>query len=736
VSVISVSSNNARSVDPVTFEVLSHRLWSINDEQAMIAARVSGSPAIYEAYDFNCALLTPDGQGLFSGMYIIHHAVPIDILVRKILDQWPLDEIREGDMFFTNDPWSGALHANDGILVSPIFDAGEIVCWTGIVMHEQDVGGPVPGSSAPGAKDRYGEAPIFTPIKMVENYQFRRDIEAAFLCNHRTPELNALNLRARLAALTITHRRIHELIGEYGRDTFLALQGDILDYVEQVVRDRVRKIPDGVWEANTHLDHGEHEIYEIRCALSKRGDSLKLDFAGTSPQAAAPLNCAYSGLMGGCFGNFLLSMFFDVPWTVGAATRILTIEAEEGTIINATSPAPVSLASVMGTWAVQDVVGEAFGKMLMASEELWDEAQATWNPGINATIVASVDANGAPLVAPLMECMAGGAGARAFADGLDTGGLQQSLSSTLPNVETMEERLPLLYVYRKERMDSCGHGRYRGGLGLEYAVVPHKNLNPIEQVTHGSAVSQPAAHGLSGGTPAPLQSSVLLRDAALAAIFARGEVPQAEEEIEASETEVLSAQAVTPVGDDDCRVSLVTGGGGYGDPLLRDPGSVETDVRRSRISAPIAREVYGVLIDESGARDDVASEGAREQIRAERLRTARPVSASKRARLEGAEVLHRVADTVDAVIHDGDRALRCSECEERLAGYGEDYKLGCYVRELSLSELSPLNARGDDGRMVARQFVCPGCGTAVALDIQEREKPLMLGSYLVQQVVE
>lgn len=725
-------SSSQRLVDPVTFEVLSHRLWSINDEQAMIAARVSGSPAIYEAFDFNAALLTADGQGLFSGMYIIHHAVPIDILVRKVIEQWPIDEIREGDMFFTNDPWSGVLHANDGILVSPIFAEDEIVCWTGMVMHEQDVGGPVPGSMVVGAQDRFGEAPIFTPVKMVENYQFRRDIEAAFLCNHRTPELNALGLRARLAALTITHRRIREVIEEYGRDTFLALQRDILDYVEQVVRGRLRKIPDGVWQANSHLDlTGTEEIFEIRCELTKHGESLKLDFAGTSLQVAAPINCTYSGLHGGCFGTFLLSLFYDVPWAVGAATRILEVIADEGTIVNARSPAAVSVASVMGTWAVQDAVSEAFGKMLMASDDLWAEAQATWTPSINATVVASVDRAGAPLVAPLMECMAGGAGARAFDDGLDTGGLQQSLSSTLPNVESTESRVPLLYVYRKERTDSCGHGRYRGGVGLEYAVTSHKNPGPINHITLASSVSQTAAHGLSGGTPAPLQSNVLLRNTTLSEMFARGEVPQSEAEFQASDVEVVPAMALTDVGDSDCRISLVTGGGGYGDPLLRDPASVERDVRRARISLQLAEQVYGVVIDGSGAYDPAATDRARDEIRAERLQTSRPVSpSSEQAKLEPAEVLHRVADTVEAVVRDGTRALRCTECHERLSSYEEDYKLGCLVRELALSELSPLNVRGDDRRMEAQQFVCPGCGTSVAMDIQRRSAPLMLGSHL------
>ena len=724
--------NAKRSVDPVTFEVLSHRLWSINDEQALVAARVSGSPAVYEAFDFNSTLLTPDGLGLFSGMYMIHQAVPIDILVRKVIEQWPADDIREGDMFFTNDPWSGALHANDGILVSPIFYAGKIVCWTGMVMHEQDVGGPVPGSMSVEAQDRFSEAPILTPVKMVENYQFRRDIEAAFLFNQRTPESNSLALRARLAALTLTHRRIHEVIDEYGLDTFMALQDDVLAYVEYVVRQRIRKIPEGVWSANSHLDlQGSDEIFEIRCALTKAGDSLTIDFGGTSPQVAAPINCAASGLEGGCFGVFLLSLFFDVPWSVGAAKRILEIVAEEGTIVNAVSPAAVSLASIMGTWAVQDAVSEAFGKMLMASEELRDEAQATWVPGINATVAASTDRVGAPLVIPLMECMAGGSGARTFADGLDTGGLQQSISSTLPNVESTERRFPVLYVYRKERTDSCGHGRYRGGLGLEYAVISHKNPSPVVHITLASAISQPAAHGLSGGMPAPLQSNVLLRKAAVKDLFARGLVPDAEEQIEAAELEVIPAQAMTMVADDDCRVSLVTGGGGYGDPLLRDESSVETDVRRARISDEVARQVYGVVINETGSCDHEATREQRDQIRAERLRTSRPVSSSERRRLEGAEVLHRVADTVEAVVLDGDRALRCTECHERLAAFDEDYKLGCSVRELSLSELSPLNSRGDDGRMVGKQYVCPGCGTSVALDVERKSTPLMLASHLV-----
>ena len=281
-------------LDPVTFEVIRHRLWAINDDQARMAARLSGSFIVYEGYDFNAALVTADGRGLYCGMYILQHGATIDEFVRRILATWPREEIREGDMFFTNDPWWGALHANDGILAMPIFWAGELVAWSGIVMHDDDVGSPVPGSFVAGAADRFGEAPLFPGIKMVEDFEPLIDIERAYLRNSRVPEHNALNMRARVAALRMTYQRVGELIGEYGLDAFHAAQEGIIAYVERVVRSRLREIPDGDWYGQIYHDHdGTHdEIYRMCCRVIKRGDRLTIDLGGTSPQAPGPINCA------------------------------------------------------------------------------------------------------------------------------------------------------------------------------------------------------------------------------------------------------------------------------------------------------------------------------------------------------------------------------------------------------------------------------------------------------------
>ena len=265
-------------LDPITFEVIRHRLWAINDDQGRMAARLSGSFIVFEGYDFNAALVTADGRGLYCGMYILQHGATIDEFVRRVLAAWPREDIREGDMFFTNDPWWGALHANDGILAMPIFWEGELVAWSGIAMHDEDVGSPVPGSFVAGAADRFGEAPLIPGVKMVTGFAPRRDVLRAYLRNSRTSELNALNMRARVAALRTTYQRIQELIGQYGLPAFLAAQEAILEYVDRVVRSRLREIPDGSWFGQIYHDHDgtNDEIYRMCCRVIKRADQLDL----------------------------------------------------------------------------------------------------------------------------------------------------------------------------------------------------------------------------------------------------------------------------------------------------------------------------------------------------------------------------------------------------------------------------------------------------------------------------
>lgn len=722
------------ALDPVTFEVIRHRLWAINDEQAMIAARMSGSPVIYEVYDFNAGILTAAGQGLVAGIYILHHAATIDFFVQKILREWPREEIREGDMFFTNDPWCGALHSNDGVLVTPIFWQGEIVCWSGLAMHDEDVGSPVPGSFVVGARDRYGEAPLYPTVKLVERFELRHDIESILLRNSRTPDHNALNLRGRMASLTVTHRRIHELIEDYGVETFVAAGEEIVDYVEEVVRGRLRELPDGAWFHRIHLDHdgNENELYPICCRLGKQGDRLEVDFTGTAAQAPGAINCARAALEGAVMGVFLMFLCHDLPWSVGAAHRVVEIVSEEGTVNNALPPAATSMASISGTLATQQAVANAFAKMMLASDRFRAEAQAAWSSIPNCLVVAGLDRRGEPFATVDMNNCGGGGGARTFADGIDTGGIFHSMGSTIPNVETMESRTPELAVFRRQRPDSAGNGRFRGGAGIELMLHPHKNPAPVDHVTINAFASQPDNGGISGGTPGTVNSNLLVHGSDLRRLFAAGRIPGDADEV-AGEREVVAAKAHSRLDGDDLHVFLQSGGGGYGDPLRRDPERVAADVRHGLVSAAVAGDVYGVAfafsasygVEKANAEVDVAAtEARRAEIRRRRLAAARPlVPGASAERVEGGELMHRVADAVEAVRVDGEELIRCAQCQTRFGGYEDDYKAGTAVRELAFTELSRLNAVAPEVGLLAREYCCPGCGTALALDVQAPDEP-------------
>jgi N-methylhydantoinase B len=711
------------AIDPVTFEIIRHRLWAINDDQARMAARLASTPIVYDGYDFNAALVTADGRGLVTGVYIMQHGSTLDDFVRRLIADWPREELRPGDMFYSNDPWWGPLHHNDGVLAMPIFYQGEIVAWSGLVMHDNDVGSPVPGSFVAGASNRFDEAPLFPAVKLVENYKIRHDIERIKLRNCRTPELNALNMRARVAALRTTEQRLGDLISQYGIDTFLAAQEGIIDYVARVVRQRLRDIPDGTWYAQGYLDHNGRtpDIYRICCRVTKRGERLTFDFTGTSPQASGAVNCTRPAMEGAVIGVVLISLCYDLPWTVGALRQLIEIVSQEGTINNAVGDAAVSMASVQGTLCTQDVVANAVSKMLLCTDKFRSEAQASWAPGINFGVLAAMD-RGELSVEAVIDAFPGGGGARSFADGIDSGGIYHSMGSRIGNAETFESRSPVLQVYRREICDTGGSGRYRGGVTVGFGNVVHKADGEATLGLTASGAAMPGGFGLAGGAPGAAVSNVILRGTDVHQHLASGRIPVDAEELTAEQVDVRQAKDFTVVGPDDFVVSVNNAGGGFGDPLSREPAAVARDVSEGRVSAAFAGSLYGVVFaDGAGLSvDEAATTAWRAALRRERLAAARPVRPGQGGGVAaGGKVLHPVADRVEAADIDGRRLLRCSQCRHSLGDYTEDYKQGTVYRDSPLTAQSPFNQLCQLDTYVFRQFFCPGCGTLLVTDVQE-----------------
>src|SRR3990167_512680 len=231
---------NQRKLDPVTFEVLRHRLWAINDEAGITIKLVSGSPIVTEGYDFNTGVLTCRGDMVIMGVYVGSHASVMEEIIRHIQEDYKDNPgINEGDMFLCNDPYYGALHQPDVTIIAPVHWDGKLVAWTGCTAHQVDVGGPVPGGWSVGATSIFQEATPIPPIKIVEGGIIRKDLEKEYLRKSRLPGLVALDLRAQIAANNVSGKRLQELMKLYGTETVLLAMEQIISYVESRFKSRL-----------------------------------------------------------------------------------------------------------------------------------------------------------------------------------------------------------------------------------------------------------------------------------------------------------------------------------------------------------------------------------------------------------------------------------------------------------------------------------------------------------------
>jgi len=719
-------------VDPVTFEVLRHRIWAINDEQALVAARVSGSPVVYETFDFNLGILTPEGKGVYTGVYIAHHAIPLEQVVRAVRKKFG-DDINPGDMFYTNDPWCGALHANDGALASPVFWKGEIVCWTAIVMHDVDVGGPVAGSFVVGAHECLGEAPLYPPIRLVKNDEIEEDFYEVLKRNCRSPEVNYLNMKARISSQLMARQRLHDLITEYGRDTFVNILQEIINHTKVVLEDRLSRIPDGTWYEHGYLDHDgiTDKIYKIVLKLTKKGSKLVFDFTGTDPQAAGSVNCTIAGLSGGVLAPIMSMLCYDLPWSTGALNEIVEIKAEEGTVNNAKFPAAVSMASIQGAFATQNVASNAVAKMLCCSSLYKEEAQACWAPYWNGPGTSGWNQRGEYFVQAMAEGGGGGGGARTFRDGIDCGGMIHSLCAAIPNVETNEYMQPVIELYRRYCPDTCGHGRWRGGSGLEYAYTPVGVDKPINIRMVVCGVTLPGSQGLFGGYPPSINTNVLLRNTNIDRLLKAGTIPSSIEELESSEREILPAKILTQLFPGDVHTGIACGGSGYADPLKREPELVYRDIEQGMITLKTANDIYGVALNGKGINRQKTAQ-LRQKILTERKKNSRqPLKKiNKTAEAAVADVKnlkteYPVSDYMEVRSAAGSKKkyIYCRTCNRPLCP--ENASLREYLarsRPLPLGNFSNVNRLCPDPSAFLIEYYCPSCGTLLSTDIVLKEE--------------
>jgi N-methylhydantoinase B len=714
-------------LDPKTFEILRHRLWYINDEGARTISRLSGSPVATEVFDMNTGLMNKEGEIVYIDTFICAQATTLTPFVKTLLaDYIENPGIGEDDMFLTNDPYVSVAHQTCVMVAGPVFWKGKLSGWTGASLHVIDVGGAVAGQAQINADSIFAEQPLIAPVKLVERGKFRRDIERVYLRNSRLPDLLALDLRAKVAAAQVVRKRLVETYKEYGFDTVQAAMADVIDYTEQRIRTRLRELPDGVWKHRGFIEWGD-KIYGCRLTMTKTDDRLVFDFRETDDQAPAIINCTIHGLIGGVLGAMMVYLCWDIPWSPAGLRRVLEVKSRKGSLFDAAWPAGVSKSTTTAIWEARNLASITIAKMLGASTAYRDRAMAGWQGVKSLEELFGRDQAGEVFGGPLLDGMAGGTGAMCCADGIDTGGHTSSVRATIANVESYEYRYPILYLYRRQTLDSGGPGMFRGGAGVSMMYVPN-GVNEIPtKILHTFGIEQPESPGMFGGHPSCTNQFMILRDSDILTRFAGGEMPSELENIQ-GKLEVYAGYKATSMLPSDVYRTVSQGGGGYGDPLDRDPHRVADDVANGLVSVAWACSAYGVELDAAGAVDANATKRKREAIREKRRRDCGQngpgASSSSNWRPTNQHV--RVAEAIYCESIDGKLLLRC-RCGWLLGSADHSPKKYAAMARLPVQSIGPeVNPHSVNGaRFELREFYCPGCITRLEVEIARPDDPVI-----------
>ena len=709
-------------VDPVTFEVIRHRLMAITDEQAATLAAISGSPLVTEANDFNVGLYDAEGSAVAMGRTVLFMASSIAEIVRYVIEDCQHDPgIDPGDVFVVNNPWKGAMHAMDMGVIAPIFSGDELIAWSGAMCHLLDVGGLRPGSFCIGATDMYQEGLQLPPTKLVQGGVLRTDVLALILAHSRVPHTVNLDIKGLIAANNTAVRSVGELNERYGITTVDAVMKGVQNLSERRLRRRLQSLPDAVVRSVGYLDNDgaqPDQIYEVALEMSKRDDSLLFDFSASSPQAPSYINCTWAGLAAGVTAAVLPTLAYDIPWNAGLF-RALRIECPEGLICNARRPAAVSGGTLEATWMVEMASQEAVSKLVACTDEFLLEAQAPPAGGPDMGLFTGVNNLGERFAQVMLDVLATGGGAYPDHDGVSTQGQHNIERTMVANAEALELLLPIVYLWRGLVTDSGGAGRYRGGqtMGCTWGFVGDAE---VELMYGGHGWDVPNSYGIFGGHPGEENRRVLLLDSDVREMLARGVVP-ALAEIDGTEVQTKGRFGMARLDHNAVFAIMPQAGGGWGDPLDRLVAELQSDLDEGAVSRQAADVVYGAVFDHGGRVDETATLRRREGLRAERRAWPSADSDPLGQHPDGATLTKvcRLGTVLEVVADDaGSRYVRC-RCGHLLCDADSSWRKFARMGTASPAQLGPAIPRLDEDIEV-RRYACGACGVLLSADVRRR----------------
>lgn len=574
------------TVDPIDFELFKNAVFSIADEMALTVFRTTYSAVLKDNMDYSTGFADGEGRLAAQGLTLPGHLGSTPTALEAVMRHYR-DDMAPGDVFIMNDPFDGGMHLPDIFVFKPLYHNGERLAFACTVCHHTDVGGRVAGSNASDSTEIYAEGLRIAPMKLYEAGRLNKTIMTFIEKNVRVPVMVFGDLRAQLAACHIAEQQFAEVVAKWGPEMTKRMLSETIDYAERLTRAALKELPDGEWSFEDWIDDDGVDYgkpIRLFVTIKKTGDRMLVDWTGTNPQVRGAINNTLSYTKSASYCAIRSVLPPNIPNNEGVF-RAIEVICPPGTVGNGVLPAACAARGLTGFRMVDCM----FGALAMM---LPDKVKAAGDGGNTGISVGGYFPDRTPFVYVDFTC--GAWGARPWADGLD-GNSHMFANMALPSVEVTEAEQPISVLAFEFVQDKAGAGKWRGGV----PYMRDYRLNTEEatlQVRSDRKTFRP--FGLYGGGPGVASENYLNPEGTreplpskLTRTFKKGEV----------------FRHVHP------------GGGGWGDPLERDPALVLKDVRNEFLSEAKAAADYGVILGTDGRSIDMAAtEAARTAIRAAR----------------------------------------------------------------------------------------------------------------------
>lgn len=561
------------AIDPILLSVYARSFKAITDEMSISMERTTRSPILCEAKDYVTGLYDAEGRMLeqTENLPILAFSLaPVCKHIRRTFD----GDIHDGDVFFHNDVFTLGNQNNDVAVFRPVFFDGELVGWTAVKGHQADIGGAVAGGYNPNAVEVWQEALRIPAVKVVDRGVLRRDVWNLIFANVRL-DIVQHDMKAEMGACEVGARRLAELIGKYGAASYRAHKQALFDATRRMMEAEIAKIPNGRYSGEGHVYYdGRHEgsKFTIRVDIEVRDRSVCFDYSRTDPQTNGFVNGTFTSSASATILTLLQMVNPDIPHNEGMVEPI-EIVIPEGTILNAAYPKATTFGNHLCP-PNADAIQRALAPVLP------ERVTAGWN-NLLAALTTGIDpGKGEKYVDIGFMGLKGGSGALHGCDGYDHIGMIDASGGVLDqDYEMFEQQTPHRLICHELLADSAGAGQWRGGLGVE--TIFEIGSDDTQLVTFGDGDFE-GAFGLAGGHGAGLN-------------FIRLTYPDGRVVVPRNK------DLITGVPRGTVYHQVANGGGGWGDPKLRDRRVLADEVRNGVISREAAVRDYGMTEAELSA---------------------------------------------------------------------------------------------------------------------------------------